>query len=238
MSKRAAGDRTRIAKAERQGVQKISPAAHQDRDQQGERHEQGSHRGHPEPRYKCVEDDGCKGKESRQLLDIIPQQQVLRSFQECPDEEECDQGNDSHVEARNGDDVRGARTVEPVLDVPGNLALLPEGHGLDEGSLGEGGLGADAVADPGPELLHGLHCGIALSLADQDDLPGVVHETPHPYALKPEVALVVERAGVRGAARMLQTHLRPDEIPVFELTCVLPDRQEKFPAHALRKSFA
>ena len=239
MSKRAAGDTTRIAKAASARVLKRSlPAAHQDREEQGQRHEQGPHRRHAEPRDEGVEDNRCEGEQGRELLDVEPQKQGFRGFQERPDEKEGDEGDDPHVEARNGDDVGGPRPVEPVLNRPRDLALLPEGHGLDEGPLGEGGLGTDAVADPGAELLQGLPCGITLPLADQDDLPGVVYETPHPDPLKPEVALIVEGAGVPEAPGVLQARLRPDEIADLEKTRVLPDREQQFSAHAPGKPFA
>jgi len=79
---------------------------------------------------------------------------------------------------------------------------------------------------------------VPLSLAYQNDLPGVVDETPHPDALEPEVSLVVEGAGISEAPGVPEANFRPNEIPDLEMTRVLPDRKQQFPAYDPGKPFA
>jgi len=217
-----------------QGVGQIPCAAHQDGHKQGERHEQGPHRRHAETGDEGVEDDRTECGKGGELLKVEPQQEVLRRLQQGPDDKEGDEGDDPDVEARYGDDVGCPRPVEPVLDLPRDFALLPEGHGLDERPFGERGPGADPLADDRPEPFQGLPPGRALPLADQNDFPGVVHEAPHPDSLEAKMALVVEAAGVCKAARDFQSDRRADVIPVFEIPRVLPDGQQEPAADVFR----
>ena len=136
------------------------------------------------------------------------------------------QGDDTHMETRNCDDMGHSGNNEFLPDLLRNLLPLAQDQGLQNATGFGGNAPIEEASDPVPPRLHELKEGVPLPPGDDGNSPVVFQVSRDPDPLACQKSAVVKCPGVIEISRVEEFRYETDPVSMPEISPIFLNAHE------------